>query len=190
MNFKEYFETEFDKDLIIFKNAIPKRAKHYSENPFTVQYFYLIPHYNFLTQINSNNRAYFAVSLFWFVLIDQVTFTHFKDKYVMYCNNFSKIKFVGNCTAPSLMASQCGHNQHPQLILKAINDYENKGNEGAFYDKLFDDYIMKVPRERIYYKEVFLESKDIIEKNLNKFLSTNNLSIPSNLFWNMCLNEI
>lgn len=37
MNFEEYFETEFDKDLIIFKNAIPKRAKHYSENPFSAK---------------------------------------------------------------------------------------------------------------------------------------------------------
>lgn len=190
MNYQEYFETAFDKDLIRFQNAIPKNAKHYSENPFTIQYFYLIPHYNFLNQINSNNRPYFAVSLFWFVLIDQVAYTHFKDKYDMYSNNFSKIKFVGNCTAPSLMASQCGHNQHPKQILAAINDYENKGNEGAFYDELFDDYIMKEPREKINYKEVLLESQHIMEKNLNTLMAENNLSIPSKSLWNRCLNEI
>jgi hypothetical protein len=186
MNIEDYYYKNFQNDLDIFKNTIPNGWKHYDENPFTIQYFYLTPKYNFLDKINNDNKPYFVVCLFWHILIDQVCYTYYRDQYYMLPSKFKSIKFLGNCTAPSLMASQCGHNQHPQLIFKAINDIYDNGVTGVFYDNILDAHVKDKFREPIVYNDVLKESIIFFKYEINSKQS----SLFDNNFLKKCTNEL
>lgn len=184
MEFEKYFLTQFQPDLLTFLNNIPEKGKHhFNDGDTTIQYFMLTPQYNYLEKIPIENQSNFAVALFWTVFIDQVNYSHFKS---MYKANGSP-KFIGNCTAPSLMSSECGHHQNPSKILKAVNDFEDKGNRFDFDRKHFDKDVAKQPRNKISIDKTFAASHSVIEQETKKhFDSTSDW----NSFWQICQSEL
>ena len=190
MDFKNYYLTKFQSDLLTFLSNIPEKGKHhYNDGDTTIQYFMLTPQYTYLDKVPLENLSYFAVALYWTVLIDQVYYAHFKSEYPTFKKNTLYPKFIGNCTAPSLMSSECGHHQHPSKILKAINDFDDKGNRLDFDRVHFDKDISKSTRNNISIAMVMTESNSVMEQETKKYFDQFKPPIDLNNFWQHCLAE-
>ena len=143
-DFATYYRQQFQSDLLNFVRQIPVDGnKHYNKNEFNIQYFFLTPFYNYLDIVPLDRQANFIVSLFWTVLVDQVFYSNNYTGYQPFSNKTLYPKFIGNCTAPSLMSSQCGNHQHPKRILEAANDFNDNGNSFDFDRALFKNSEVK-----------------------------------------------
>ena len=190
VEFEKYYLTKFQSDLLNFLINIPEKGKHhYNDGDTTIQYFMLTPQYNYLDKVALENQSYFAVALYWTVLIDQVCYAHFKSEYPNFKRNTLYPKFIGNCTAPSLMSSECGHHQHPSKILRAVNDFEDKGNRLDFDRVHFDKDFSKITRNKILVDKVYSESKLVMEQETKKYFESFKPSVDWQNFWQICLSE-
>lgn len=189
-DFATYYRQQFQTDLLNFVRQIPIDGnKHYNKDEFNIQYFFLTPFYNYLDIVPADRQANFIVSLFWTVLVDQVFYT-FYNGYSLFRSKTLYPKFIGNCTAPSLMSSQCGHHQHPKQILLAVNDFADKGNAFDFDREVFKGNESKVKRNTINFEEVLNSSKAVMKKEVEDYFSNHQREINGEEFWEKCLAEL
>ena len=189
--FRKYYKEQFDSDLLKFMKQVPIVGnKHFTNKEHTIQYFYLTPGYNYLDIIPRDRQPLLVITLFWTVLIDQVFYTYFKSDYSIFQRKTLYPKFIGNCTAPSLISSQCGHNQHPKLILDAVNDYSDRGNLIEGDRRIFKNNEVQIPREPIEVNGLVSLTKDEIKLNTEVYLKNYHPNINQNHFWSLCEKEI
>lgn len=191
LTFKTYYKEYFEQDILKFVKQIPIQGnKHYDKQNFNIQYFFLTPNYRYLDIVPTNRQGYFAVALFWSVLIDQVCYSKFRFAYDKFHSKTLSPKFIGNCTAPSLMSSECGYNQHPNKVLQAINDYFDKGNRFDFDREIFKKDEIENKRVKIYFDEIFEESKSVIMEEIKAYFEKHQPEINWEEFWGKCVVEI
>jgi len=99
-------------------------------------------------------------------------------------------KFIGNCTAPSLMSSECRHNLHPRKILQSINDYSDNGNRFDFDRVIFKKDERETKREKIYFDTIIEESKTVIKEEIETIFEQYQPEIKWKEFWEKCIAEI
>ena len=190
-DFKTYYQQYFQRDLLDFTRQIPIEGnKHYNENEFNIQYFFLTPQYKYLNVVPQDSHGLFAVSLFWIVLIDQTFYSNYRQSYRKFQTQTFSPKFIGNCTAPSLMSSECGHHQHPKKILKAINDTTDKGNRFGFDRQIFKKDECIQPRQFIEYSTLLEHSTQIIQDELKYYFENHQPEISWIDFWHKCKMEL
>ena len=190
MNFKTYYKDFFQQDVSNFVAQIPVEGnKHYDKQNFNIQYFFLTPNYCYLDIVPTNRQGYFVVALFWTVLLDQVCYSKFRSGYNKFQSKTMYPKFIGNCTAPSLISSECGHNQHPQKILKAVNDYSDSGNRFDFDRVIFKKDETEIKREKIYFDKIIKESKPVIIKEIKIYFEQHQPEINWEDFSGKCIAE-
>ncbi|MBC8489138.1 MAG: hypothetical protein H8D45_24215 [Bacteroidetes bacterium] len=186
-DFRTYYKQYFQRDLLNFVGQIPiKGNKHYDKQEFNIQYFFLTPNYKYLDIVPVDRQVHFAVALFWTVLIDQVFYSNFRYLYQTFQRKTLYPKFIGNCTAPSLMSSECGHHQHPRRILQAINDHNDKGNRFDFDREIFKMEESENKRERIDYNSILKQSKDVMREEIKDYFENHQPEIDWTEFWEKC----
>lgn len=188
-DYKKYYKQNFQRDLLNFVGQIPVDGnKHYNKNGFNIQYFFLTPSYKYLDIVPADRQGLFSVALFWTVLVDQTFYSNYRHSYQTFQRKTLYPKFIGNCTAPSLMSSECGHHQHPKKIFQAINDNFDKGNRFDF--ELFQKDACETVRQQIDYY-IFLEQAQLIMKAEIKYYFENHQpEISWKEFWIKCEQEL
>ncbi len=190
-DFKTYYKQHFQRDLLNFVGQIPIVGnKHYDKNEFSIQYFFLTPQYKYLDVIPQDRQGIFAVSLFWTVLVDQTFYSTYRHSYQTFQRKTLYPKFIGNCTAPSLMSSECGHHQHPRKILQAINDTADKGNRFDFEREIFKKDESSQPRQFIDYLTLLDQSKQVMQDEIKEYFENHQPEIRWTEFWIKCEREL
>lgn len=190
-DFKTYYKQHFQRDLLNFVGQIPIVGnKHYDKNEFSIQYFFLTPQYKYLDVIPQERQGIFAVSLFWTVLVDQTFYSTYRHSYQTFQKKTLYPKFIGNCTAPSLMSSECGHHQHPRKILQAINDTADKGNRFDFEREIFKKDESKQPRQFIDYLTIIDQSRQVMKDEIKEYFENHQSEISWLEFWTKCEREL
>lgn len=190
-SFKTYYKQYFQLDLLNFVGQIPIDGnKHYQKNEFNIQYFFLTPQYKYLDIIPQYRQGHFAVALFWTVLVDQTFYSNYRASYPTFQRKTLYPKFIGNCTAPSLMSSECGHHQHPRKILQAINDTHDKGNSYGFDREIFEKDESKQSRPRIEYETYLREAQQIMKEEIKDYFTIHQPEISWTDFWEKCEREL
>ena len=189
--FENYYNNRFQKDLLNFIGKIPvENNKHYNRAEFNIQYFFLTPKYKYYDVIETNDRANFAISLFWTILVDQLMYSEYKYEYQTFQKKTMYPKFIGNCTAPSLFSSQCGKHLNPKKIFDAVNDYNDNGNIFEFDREIFKNDEANFERNRIEINLSFEQSKITIKNEIKNYFENYQPQINWEEFWNKCQNEI
>ena len=190
-SFESYYKQDFQRDLLNFVEKIPIDGnKHYNKNEFNIQYFFLTPQYKYLDIVPQDRQGLFAVALFWTVLIDQTFYSNYRHSYQTFQRKTLYPKFIGNCTAPSLMSSECGHNQHPRKILQAINDTTDKGNKFDFEREIFKKDETNQPRQFIDYLSFLDQSKQVMQDEIKNYFENHQPEISWTDFWTKCEREL
>lgn len=190
-DFKSYYKQIFQRDLLNFIGQIPIDGnKHYDRNEFNIQYFFLTPQYKYLDIIPQDRQTLFTVALYWTVLIDQIFYSYFRHSNQTFQRKTMNPKFIGNCTAPSLMSSECGHHQNPRKILQAINDTEDKGNRFDFEREIFKKDESKQIRQRIDYFSILEQAKPIMKEEIKDYFENHQPEISWTKFWLKCEQEL
>ncbi len=191
IDFKTYYNQLFQLDLLNFIGQIPIDGnKHYDRNEFNIQYFFLTPQYKYLNIIPQDRQGLFAVALFWTVLVDQTFYSNFRHSYQTFQRKTLYPKFIGNCTAPSLMSSECGHHQHPQKILQAINDTLDKGNRFDFEREIFKKDERSQLRPFIDYLTILDQSRQVMKDEIKDYFENHQPEINWTEFWSKCEREL
>jgi len=172
MIFKEYYLQEFRNDLNAFMMSIPEKSRHHDSNlsEFTIQYECLTKDNPYFDVVPMKNRKDFAISLFFTILIDEVFYTYFYDRY----HEFQKLtrypKFIGNCPG------SCQYHFHPREIFNAIN-YSRDG-------------INLRQRSSIAIDHSFILATEIMRVEVFEFFSHHLDTVDPKHFWNLCLKEL
>lgn len=186
-----YYKNHFEQDLIDFARQIPVDGNpHYDRYEFYIQYFYLTPQYKYLNIIPKKRQGLFAVALYWTVLVDQTFYTYFKEFYRFFRKKGLHPKFIGNCTAPSKVSSECGHHQHPRKIFHAINDTFDKGNRDGFYREIFENDQSSELRSKIEYEPYLQEAIQIMKEDLKHYFINQQFGVSWTDFWSKCEQEL
>ncbi|MEN9549969.1 MAG: hypothetical protein RIR12_2560 [Bacteroidota bacterium] len=190
-SFEIYYKQDFQRDLLNFVGQIPVDGnKHYDRSEFNIQYFFLTPQYKYLDIIPEDRQGLFAVALFWTVLVDQTVHSNYRHTYQTFQKKTLYPKFIGNCTAPSLMSSECGHHQHPRKILQAINDTTDKGNRFDFEREIFKKDESSQPRQFIDYLTFLAQSKQVMQNEIKDYFENHQPEISYTDFWTKCEQEL
>ena len=191
IDFKTYYKQYFQRDLLNFVGQIPIDGnKHYDKTEFNIQYFFLTPQYKYLDIVPQDRQGLFAVALFWTVLVDQTFYSNHRYAYQTFQRQTLYPKFIGNCTAPSLMSSECGHHQHPRKILQAINDTTDKGNRFDFEREIFKKDESNQPRQFIDYLTLLDQSKQVMQDEIKDYFEKHQPEISWTEFWSKCEREL
>lgn len=191
MDFKTYYRELFKLDLNKFIAAIPSEGnKHYDTQDFAIQYFTLTPRYRYLDSIPPDRQPYFAVALFWMVLVDQVFYSNHRKEYSAFQKKTLYPKFIGNCTAPSLMSSECGHHQNPHKILQAINDFKDRGNRFEIDREVFRKDESSAKREVINIGKMVEQTKEVMKEEIQSYFDKHESPINWIEFWTKCEKEL
>lgn len=191
IDFKTYYKHNFQRDLLNFVGQIPIEGnKHSDRQEFNIQYFFLTPNYKYLDLVPIDRQAHFAVALFWTVLVDQVVYSKFRHSYQEFRRKTMYPKFIGNCTAPSIMSSECGHHQHPRKILQAINDTIDKGNRFDFDREIFKKDERENMRDLIDYFKILEQSNEIMKEEIKGYFENHHPEIEWTDFWLKCEQEL
>lgn len=191
IDFKTYYKQYFQRDLLNFVGQIPITGnKHYDKNEFNIQYFFLTPQYKYLDIVPQDRQGLFVVALFWTFLVDQTFYSNYRQSYQTFQRKTLYPKFIGNCTAPSLMSSECGHHQHPRKILQAINDTTDKGNRFDFEREIFKKNESKERRQFIDYLTFLDKSKQVIKDEIKDYFENHQPEISWADFWTKCEREL
>lgn len=190
-DFKTYYKEQFQRDLLNFVGQIPIDGnKHYDRNEFNIQYFFLTPQYKYLNIIPQDRQGLFAIALFWSVLVDQTFYSNYRLSYPPFQRKTLYPKFIGNCTSPSLMSSECGHHQHPRKILQAINDTTDKGNRFDFEREIFKKDESNQPRLVIDYFSTIEQARQVIKDEIKDYFENHQPVISWEEFWTKCEREL
>ena len=170
-DFKTYYDQLFQKDIFNFIGQIPIEGnKHYDPENFNIQYFFLTPRYKYLDIIPEDRQGFFTVALYWTILFDQVLHSYYGGGTTKFQRMSIGLKFIGNCTAPSIMSSQCGHHQHPSRIFEAINEFKDIVSLNMGEDGIFKKDRCSTIRKHIAYKNTFENSKIILKLGIGDYL--------------------
>jgi hypothetical protein len=164
--------------------------KHYDRNEFNIQYFFLTPQYRYLDIIPQDRQGLFAVALYWTVLVDQTFYSYYRQSYYVFRQKTLYPKFIGNCTAPSMMSSECGHHQNPRKILQAVNDTLDKGNSYGFDREIFEKDECEKSRLRIEYETYLVEARKVIKEEIIDYFINHQHEISWTDFWAKCEQEL
>lgn len=188
MHFKEYYENQYNSDLIKLYESLER--PHGSSNCMIIQYPHLSRISGYLDFIQNDNIASFAVSFFWRILSDQVLYTYYGGRmgddghfYDYYAIKYTPPKFVGHCT------SCCHYNYHPTEIFNAINEDTERFED--FYNNPAIDNIRKRPI--IDVTPILEESKPIMKNKIINFFKTSGLrsfNIDGEEVWRICIAEL
>ena len=190
IDFKTYYKQLFQRDLLNFVGQIPIVGnKHYDKNEFSIQYFFLTPQYKYLDVIPQERQGIFAVSLFWTVLVDQTFYSTYRHSYQTFQKKTLYPKFIGNCTAPSLMSSECGHHQHPRKILQAINDTSDKGNRFESEREIFKNDESSQSRQFIDFMAILDQARQVMKDEITDYFENHQAEISWTDFWEKCERE-
>jgi len=190
-DFKTYYKQHFQRDLLNFVGQIPIDGnKHYDRNEFNIQYFFLTPSYKYLDIIPTERQGLFSVALFWTILVDQTFYTNYRHSYQTFQRKTLYPKFIGNCTAPSLMSSECGHHQHPRKIFQAINDTVDKGNRFDFERLIFKKDECETFREQIDYYAFLEQAEQVMKDEIKDYFEKHQPEISWTEFWTKCEQEL
>lgn len=172
-DFVTYYHTSFRVDFSTFLSSIPIDSKnHNTDDPklITIQYERLtrdFPHLDFLKE--DLRKAYFGVTLFFTVLIDEVFYTFYKAEY----GEFRKLtfypKFIGNCP------SSCRYHFHPKEIFLAMNYSRNK------------TYLPNPTQ--INFNKALSEAIPVMQLEIYDFLYKHFPLVNSREFWKRCQHE-
>lgn len=189
-DFKTYYKKSFQSDLHNFLLQVPVEGnKHFNKNEICIQYFFLTPQYIYLDIIPHERRGMFAVALFWTILVDQIFFTYYREFYHCFQSKTLYPKFIGNCTAPSLVTSQCGSHQHPRKVFKAINDTTDKGNKFDIDRIIFKKDENKKERTFINFEPILEFAKHVMKDEIKDYFESQQPEINWLDFWIKCENE-
>lgn len=187
MEYMKYYREHYFNDLQIFRHQIPVQGnKHYQEETFKIQYFQLTPSYKYLDFVE-NKLPEFVISLFFSVLFDQVAYNQqiSGGNYKSFKNVTNYPKFIGNCTSVSEKFSECGYNHHPLSILRAINDFEDKGNT-IEVDRLPFLKAEKFPKRPVTnYSEIFYKAAIFLKQETKTIFEKHQIEISWIQFWNL-----
>lgn len=190
-DFKTYYNKDFQLDLLSFVAQIPVDGnKHYDRNEFNIQYFFLTPSYKYLDIIPSEKQGTFSVALFWTILVDQTFYSNYRNYYQAFQRRTLYPKFIGNCTAPSLRSSQCGHHQHPRKIFQAINDTIDKGNSFDFDRLIYKKDECQVVRKQIDYYSFLEPAREVMKVEIKDYFENHQPEINWTDFWTKCEQEL
>lgn len=190
-DYKTYYKQYFQVDLQNFVGQIPIDGnKHYDRNEFNIQYFFLTPQYKYLDIVPQDRQGLFAVALYWTVLVDQTFYSTYQQSYQTFQRKTLYPKFIGNCTAPSLTSSECGHHQHPKKILHAINDTTDKGNSFEFEREIFKKDESNQPRQFIDYLAILDQARKVMKDEIKDFFKNHQSEITWIDFWMKCEQEL
>ena len=189
-DFKTYYNQHFRRDLLNFVGQIPVDGnKHYDRNEFNIQYFFLTPRYKYLDIIPTERQGLFSVALFWTILVDQTFYSNYRNSYQTFQRKTLYPKFIGNCTAPSLMSSECGHHQHPRKIFQAINDTVDKGNRFDFERTIFKKDECEIVRKQIDYYTFLEQARQVMKDEIKDYVENHQPEISWTEFWTKCEQE-
>lgn len=163
--------------------------KHYDRNEFNIQYFFLTPQYKYLDIIPPDRQGLFAVALYWTVLVDQTLYSNFRHSYQTFQRKTLCPKFIGNCTATSLMSSECGHHQHPRKILQAINDTSDKGNRFESEREIFKNDESSQSRQFIDFMAILDQARQVMKDEITDYFENHQAEISWTDFWEKCERE-
>jgi hypothetical protein len=187
IDFAKYYRQQFQQDLLHFVGQIPIDGnKHYKKQEFSIQYFFLTPNYNYLNVVPADRQALFAIALFWTILVDQTVYSNYRYDYLTFQRKTRYPKFIGNCTAPSLMSSQCGHHQHPKRILDAINDFGDTGNLFDFDREIFKKDETTIKRTKVEFGDLLEKSKLTMKIEIKEYFENHLPTIDWTEFWDKC----
>lgn len=190
-DFKTYYKQYFKKDLLSFVGQIPIDGnKHYDRNELIIQYFFLTPQYKYLDIIPQDRQGLFTVALYWTVLVDQTFYSNYPTSYRTFQRKTLYPKFIGNCTAPSIISSECGHNQHPRKILHAINDTADKGNRFDFDREIFSKHESNQHRQFIDYWTILDQASQVMKDEIKNYFENYQPEISWTNFWTKCDQEL
>jgi hypothetical protein len=189
-DFKTYYKQHFQSDLLNFVGQIPVDGnKHYDRNQFNIQYFFLTPSYRYLDIIPIERQGLFSVALFWTILVDQTFYSIYRHSYQTFQRKTLYPKFIGNCTAPSLMSSECGHHQHPRKIFQAINDIVDNGNRFDFERVIFKKDERETIRKQIDYYIFLDQARQVMKDEIRDYFENHQPEINWTEFWTKCEQE-
>ena len=189
-DFKTYYKQHFQRDLLNFVGQIPVDGnKHYNRNEFNIQYFFLTPSYKYLDIIPTDRQGLFSVALFWTILVDQTFYSNYLHSYQTFQRKSLYPKFIGNCTAPSLMSSECGHHQHPRKIFQAINDTIDKGNRFDVERVIFKKDECETVRKEIDYSTFLEQARQVMKDEIKDYFENQQPEISWTEFWTKCEQE-
>lgn len=168
-DFKTYYNSEFRKDINMFFSTVPDESKFHEDTEnkqvFSIQHEKLTPNKNHLDFLDAEQKEYFAVALFFTVLIDMVFYTYYKNEYTKF-NNLTKYpKLIGNCL------SWCRFHLHPREIFNAMNHGKRANEKHLIFIEKFNQAI----------EPMKIETLNFINQHLTE--------IDANEFWRKCKNE-
>ena len=168
-NFKTYYNSEFRKDINLFFSTIPDASRFHEDTEnkqvFSIQHEKLTPNKNHLDFLDTEQKEYFAVALFFTILIDMVFYTYYRNEYAKF-NNLTKYpKLIGNCL------SWCRFHLHPREIFNAMNHGKRANEKNLIFIEKFEQAI----------EPMKIETLDFINQYLPE--------IDANEFWRKCKNE-
>lgn len=171
MTFDEYYRREFRADIQQFMMSIPAGSRHHDndESQFTIQYGRLTKDTRHLDVIAAEKRAYFAVALFFSVLVDEVCYTHFQWYYDKFRSLTRYPKFIGDCLGA------CRYHLHPREIFTAINYSRDVRNAET--------------RPNIEVQSVFQGARGAMRKEVFDFFTHYMTEIDPTEFWGRCVYE-
>jgi hypothetical protein len=190
-DFKTYYKQQFQRDLLNFVGKIPIDGNKYNDrNEFNIQYFFLTLQYKYLNIIPQDRQGLFAVALIWTVLVDQTFYSNYINSYPTFQRKTLYPKFIGNCTAPSLMSSECRHQQHLRNILQAINDTADKGNRFDFEREIFKKDENNQQRQFINYLTILNQTREVMKVEIKDYFENHQSEISWSDFWTKCEREL
>lgn len=173
-NFLSYYNQNFQKDLIRFFDSIPDNSKFHEDTQnkqvFAIQHERLKPDLGHLSFLSKDEKEYFAVALFFTILVDMVCYSHFKQYYQKFNTLTRYPKFIGNCPGA------CNYHFHPNDIFRAMNF--SRSNPISINS---EDYLQ--------YREKFKEAIPVMEYETKDFFLKYMNEINAQFFWDKCKNE-
>lgn len=164
MIFKDYYRSKFQTDLAKFAEYMPDEHKHHSDkNIVTVQPWTLSRESNHIDTMNSDDVMNFALSLFFVVLVDEVMYTYYPERYGGFQKATMLPKYVGNCF------SMCHIHMHPKSI---FDDIRQHGHWRA------SDWIIRL-RDAI----------PSMREECDYLIDSHAPEIGKDEFWNRCVDE-
>lgn len=168
-DFEIYYNSKFREDLHLFFSTIPDESRFHEDQHnkqiFSIQHERLTPNKNHLHFLDKENKEYFAVALFFTVLVDMVCYTHYRSYYANFQNLTRYPKLIGNCL------SWCRYHLHPRDIFNAMNHGRNSNEE----------YLLFIDK--------FLEAIEPMQEETTSFIKQYLPEINGTEFWIKCKDE-
>ena len=168
-DYRTYYNTTFRQDINQFFSTIPDESRFHQDKEkkqiLSIQYERLTTSKNHLDFLNSDDREYFAVALFFTILSDMVCYTYYQGYYNKFQSLTKYPKLIGNCL------SWCRYHLHPKEIFVAMNQGKT------------------ATEKHLVFRDKFLEAIEPMKDEMTDFFENYLTEINGEDFWNKCKNE-